>query len=54
MFACADMVHFFAHEFTGLCRSRFALSVIAAGPFKCTFFWHVTSIGVTKPPLNGV
>src|SRR5437879_5957833 len=40
VFALADMVHLFAHKFTGLCGSGFALPFITTGPFESLLFWH--------------
>jgi len=40
MFAFANVVHFFAHEFSGLSRCRFALPPVTPGPFESLFFWH--------------
>jgi hypothetical protein len=40
MFAFANVVHLFAHEFSGLSRRRFALPPVAPGPFESLFFWH--------------
>jgi hypothetical protein len=41
VFALANVVHFFAHEFSGLCRCGFALPPVTPGPFESLFFWHI-------------
>jgi hypothetical protein len=40
MFAFTDVVHLFAHEFTGLSRWRFALALVAPGPLDSFSFGH--------------
>jgi hypothetical protein len=40
MLALADVMHLFAHEFSGLGRCRFALPPVAPGTFESLFFWH--------------
>jgi hypothetical protein len=40
MFALPNVMHFFAHEFSGLCRCGFALPSVTPGPFESLFFWH--------------
>jgi hypothetical protein len=40
MFTFADMVHFFAHNFSGLSRCGFALPPVTPGSFESLFFWH--------------
>lgn len=42
MFALPNVVHFFAHEFAGLSRGRFALLFVLAGAFKSLLFWHIS------------
>ena len=40
VFAFANVMHFFAHEFPGLCACGFALPFVTASPFKCFFLRH--------------
>lgn len=40
MFALANVVHFFAHKFSGLSGCGFALPPVTPGTFKSLFFWH--------------
>lgn len=47
MFALANVVHFFAHKFSGLCGCGFALPPVAPGTFECLFFWHTYYLVLT-------
>jgi hypothetical protein len=40
MFPFADVFHFFADKFAGLCGWRFAFSLVFTGPFDSVLFWH--------------
>jgi hypothetical protein len=40
MFSFADVFHFFADKFAGLCGRRFALSLVFTSPFDSVLFWH--------------
>jgi hypothetical protein len=44
MFPLPNVMHFFAHEFSGLRRCGFALPPVTPGPFESLFFWHTFMI----------
>jgi len=64
MFPFANVVHLFAHKFSGLSRWSFALSPVTPGPFESLFFWHncrcrlqtiLFAVSASREtPLNGV
>src|SRR6185312_1533761 len=41
MLACANVFHFFAHEFARLSAGRLALAFVPARPFDRLLLWHV-------------
>lgn len=48
MLALANVVHFFAHKFSGLSRCGFALPSVTPGTFESLFFWHKSILLVNR------
>jgi hypothetical protein len=51
MFAFADVFHFFADKFAGLCGWRLALALVFTSPFDSVLFWHDTNV---SPQVDGL
>ncbi len=51
MFSFADVFHFFANKFAGLCKWRFALSLVFTSPFDTVLFWHSMNL---SPQADGL
>jgi hypothetical protein len=46
--ASANVVHFFAHELTGLCRWRFAGAFVSPRALQCRLFGHESSSQIKR------